>query len=42
MLLGEALWDERREKGLCVNTGGEQLGWGSQRGPRGEGWGVRQ
>lgn len=33
MLLGETLRDERREKGLCVNRGGEQLGWGSQRVP---------
>jgi len=32
MLLGEAVWDERREEGLCVNRGGMDLGWGLQRG----------
>lgn len=37
MFLGEALWDERREKGLYVNRGGRQLGWGLQRGPWVEG-----
>lgn len=42
MFLGEALWDERREKGLYVNRGGRQLGWGLQRGPWGEGWGLGQ
>ncbi|KFM12695.1 Tetratricopeptide repeat protein 16, partial [Aptenodytes forsteri] len=34
MLLGKALRDERREKGLYVNRGGKQPGWGSQRGPQ--------
>lgn len=32
MLLGKALQDERREKGLYINRGGRQPGWGSQLG----------